>query len=383
MKKAAAIFFFLSVVLSVNAQTGALVTNLQSPLLDENSGLIFYNNNLITHTDSGGEAKLYEINTTTGAVSRTVVVNNATNVDWEDIAQDATHIYIADIGNNSGNRTDLKVYKILKSDYNDADNMVSAEIIAYSYANQTSFTANVNNNNWDAEGLISYNDKLLIFSKNWANNTVDVYSIPKTTNQMHSAVLESSFNTNGLVTGAAVSADGSVIFLTGYSSSAAPFMFTIHNIPSATYDVFSGSVSQKITNIVPLGNQIEAIALFEITPTKHRLYLSNEKFVTFIGPIPFAFPAKLWTIEINNDTILLGNADLDNDFGFTIFPNPVGDLLQLNKKVDELLIYDISGLLLAKELNVSTVSVQHLSAGVYMVHSKIGGATMVRKIIKK
>jgi hypothetical protein len=33
---------------------------------------------------------------------------------------------------------------------------------------------------------------------------------------------------------------------------------------------------RKISNIVPLGNQIEAIALLEITPSKHRLYISNE-----------------------------------------------------------------------------------------------------------
>ena len=41
-------------------------------------------------------------------------VNKEENVDWEDITQDETHIYIADFGNNNGNRTDLKIYKILK-----------------------------------------------------------------------------------------------------------------------------------------------------------------------------------------------------------------------------------------------------------------------------
>jgi hypothetical protein len=34
------------------------------------------------------------------AVLRTVAITNATNVDWEDIAQDASYIYIGDIGNN-------------------------------------------------------------------------------------------------------------------------------------------------------------------------------------------------------------------------------------------------------------------------------------------
>jgi hypothetical protein len=135
----------------------------------------FCNNNIITHNDSGGQANLYEINASTGAL-RTVAITNATNVDWE-YAQDASYIYIGDIGNNFGNRTDLKIYKISK-DYDD-DDTAAAEIISYSYTNQLDFTPKLNNTNWDAEGLISYGDKLLIFSKNWADNKVDVYSIQK------------------------------------------------------------------------------------------------------------------------------------------------------------------------------------------------------------
>jgi hypothetical protein len=57
----------------------------------------------------------------------------------------------------------LKIYKISKEDYDDADDTAAAEII--SYINQLDFTPKLNNTNWDAEGLISYGDKLLIFSK--------------------------------------------------------------------------------------------------------------------------------------------------------------------------------------------------------------------------
>jgi hypothetical protein len=37
-------------------------------------GFFFYNNNIITHNDSGGQANLYEINASTGAVLRTVAI---------------------------------------------------------------------------------------------------------------------------------------------------------------------------------------------------------------------------------------------------------------------------------------------------------------------
>jgi hypothetical protein len=58
-----------------------------------------------------------------------------------------------------------------------------------------------------------------------------------------------------------------------------------------------------------LGNQIEAIALLEITPSKHRLYISNEKYIASYGSMTIPFPAKLWLIEIDTETINLNVPD--------------------------------------------------------------------------
>ena len=124
------VLFFVS-TLSAFSQ----ISNLEEkfflpPLLYESSGVIFFNNKLISHNDSGNENKLYEIDTISGEVVRTITIDNANNIDWEDIAQDASSIYIGDIGNNNGNRTDLKIYKISKTEYLSANN-VNAEIIYY------------------------------------------------------------------------------------------------------------------------------------------------------------------------------------------------------------------------------------------------------------
>jgi hypothetical protein len=75
---------------------------------------------------------------------------------------------------------------------------------------------------------------------------------------------------------------------------------------------------RKISNIVPLGNQIEAIALLEITPSKHRLYISNEKYIASYGSMTIPFPAKLWLIEIA-ETINLNVPDNTSDLAFTFF----------------------------------------------------------------
>jgi len=121
--------------------------------------LVYIGNKLITHTDSGGTAELYEINTVTGTVERTVTITNATNVDWEDITYDDTYINIGDIGNNSGVRKDLKTYRILRSNFETSTSVI-AEVITYGYNDQPRIdTGNPqpNNNNFDAEALIAYN----------------------------------------------------------------------------------------------------------------------------------------------------------------------------------------------------------------------------------
>ena len=143
----------------------------------ETSGLLFFDSKLITHNDSGNQPNLYEIDSLTGNLLRVVHVNNATNIDWEDITEDENHIYIADIGNNNGNRTDLKIYKILKSDFKNSAS-ISADIISFSYEDQTNFDSKPNGSNFDAESIVVYNNSILIFTKNWNDLKTNVYKTP-------------------------------------------------------------------------------------------------------------------------------------------------------------------------------------------------------------
>jgi hypothetical protein len=221
-----------------------------------------------------------------------------------------------------------------------------------------------------------------VFSKNWVDKKVNIYSIPKTIGT-HSATLESSYNINGLATGADISPNESEIYLTGYINSEAPFMYTIHSIPNNSLDIFSGTTSEKIRNIVPLGNQVEAIALFEITSTKHRLYISNEKFVFSSGPVTIPFPAKLWLIEIDADTVTLVNQEVTSDLSLYMYPNPFDEILKLSKRVDEIIIFDLSGRLVAKKQFVEELSLEYLNKGLYIAHLKIDNSNRIIKITKK
>jgi hypothetical protein len=50
------------------------------------------------------------------------------------------------------------------------------------------------------------------------------------------------------------------------------------------------------------------------------------------------FPAKLWLIEIDTETINLNVPDNTSDLAFNIFQNPFDKILKLSKRVDEIII---------------------------------------------
>jgi len=258
----------------------------------ETSGLAKVNGKIYTHNDNGGSNLLYEINAETGDVIRSITVNGASNVDWEDLACDDTHLYIADIGNNLGSRKDLKIYKILKSDL-DTNNMVDAETIAFSYADQTKFTYDNFTTPYDAEALIAYNGQLYIFTKNWADYTSKVYSIPTVPgNYEVTSVGEKVLDV--MVTGAASDGAGSSVALVGYTNpydKDTQFKSMIVKLSAfAGNDFFSGSIAEhKIANSQIVG-QVEAI-LFN---TSSEFYLSAEG----VTVISVEYPPKLYKTEI-------------------------------------------------------------------------------------
>jgi hypothetical protein len=164
MKNVFIIIFFFNFYFSSIAQNIQKIARLPE-IVTESSGLIFYNDTLfITHNDSGDKPILYFVNLK-GKLIHNVIVNNANNVDWEDITKDDKgNIYIADIGNNSNQRKDLKIYKIKSQNLLNV-NSLNAEIIEVSYNEQTDFPPIDEALNFDAEGLAYHNDSLWIITK--------------------------------------------------------------------------------------------------------------------------------------------------------------------------------------------------------------------------
>lgn len=273
----------------IQTQQLRLVTSLNNKI-EESSGLLYFNQKFITHNDSGGKANLYEFDSNTGDITRTVNIKNAYNSDWEDICMDSTYIYIGDFGNNNGSRRNLKVFRIKKSDYlNTPNDTVISEIINFSYSDQIHFDPNTYFTNFDAEAIISYQDSLYIFTKNWGNRLTYIYALPKKPGNYSIEKID-SIDVQGLVTGGEYNETTNSIVLSGYTYTK-PFLIEIKNIKS---NIFSNGTLKRYLLETPISSsiQIEGICHAE----NNNYYLSAE---TNFSGTPSLYKVKDSSIKIN------------------------------------------------------------------------------------
>jgi hypothetical protein len=208
------IILCFSTGLSAQQVTASSIAPLDAAV-NESSGLLYIENRLFTHNDSGDAASIYELDTLTGMVLRDIHVVNASNTDWEAMCSDSTYIYIGDFGNNDGARTNLKVWRIEISDCLSQDS-VYADTIRFSYADQTDFTPSPLATNFDAEAFIAFGDSLYIFTKNWIDFKSNIYALPKSPG-MHISHRVDSLDTQGLVSDAVYNPESDAFILIGYA----------------------------------------------------------------------------------------------------------------------------------------------------------------------
>lgn len=170
--------------------------------LDEISGLQMDGKYFYGFNDSGGAPELYKMNEK-GNIIQTIRLKNATNVDWESIAMNDSLIFLADVGNNRGNRKDLCIYYIRKKDIdkNKETQEVMAQKIRFYYPEQTNFEKQTHAHNFDCEAVCWHNGKLHLFTKEWKSKQTHHYTV-EIAQQLQAAKLVESYNTKFLVTAA-------------------------------------------------------------------------------------------------------------------------------------------------------------------------------------
>ncbi|HHM20593.1 MAG TPA: T9SS C-terminal target domain-containing protein, partial [Bacteroidetes bacterium] len=237
--------------------------------LTECSGLIYFDDHLWTLLDSGNPDNIYELDTLTGAVIQTQAIPNADNKDWEDFAQDAEHIYIGDFGNNGGDRTDLRIYKIKKTDLLAGN--PDPQLIEFVFSDQTDFTPAHNANNYDCEAFFFRDDSLHLFSKNWLDFKTRHYVLPAQPGS-HTAQLRDSLFVQGQITSADISENGTVLLLGYNTSTSETFLWLLFDFDGNRF--FSGNKRRISLGSALTTSQVEGIAFSDT----HRGYICSERF---------------------------------------------------------------------------------------------------------
>lgn len=239
-----------------------------SDSIKETSGLIAFENLLWTHNDDH-DKMIYGLDSL-GIIKRKIVLNEVSNRDWEEIAQDSAHIYIGDFGNNySGNRTDLKILKIEKKSFLDENPKI--ETISFSYTDQTDFSASKpNKTNFDCEAFIVAKDSIYLFTKQWKSSKTNIYAIPNQAGSQF-AKRKTTLDTKGLITGATYLENKNLVVLCGYTKVGKPFLYLLYDFKNQ--DFLSGN-KRRIDLKLPF-HQIEGIT----TKDGIHYFLTNEALV--------------------------------------------------------------------------------------------------------
>ena len=214
-----------------------------------------------------------------------------------------------------------KIHRILKSDFKN-NTSISAEVISFSYEDQTNFNDS-NDHNFDAEAFVIYEDSILIFTKNRGDFKTNVYKIPKTIGN-HIGVKVSSANVAGLITGATYNGN---FLLCGYDGDLTPFLIQISFDRAPGDDIFlSGFTKESLTTQLGPGSQVEAITSFKLG----KYYISREFFSTSLAGVEFTFPQTLYEFTDTRDLLL--SIDKNNLENFKVYPNPTSNKLYLNSR---------------------------------------------------
>lgn len=362
-------------------------TNVVYPLVDtlaielpESSGLEFWDQLLWSHNDSDNSSRFYGFDTLTGLISRSVLIENSPQIDWEDMTKDESHFYIGDVGNNAGTRTNLKILKIsFDSLSGNTLDTVQAEFIHFSYPDQTDFSGVNTNHNFDCEALIFFNDSLHLFSKNRSNGYTKHYVLPTTPGTYVATLIDSVF-VDGQITSAAFSSD-SILLLIGYKPPAySPFAFLAWDYQQT--DLFSGNKRRlQLGSVLTMGQQ-EGVCF----SSGKKGFISSEQ-VTALNQVSRYFSFDLSSLIVSTVGLNENQSPLWN-----IYPNPFQETffiegLKLNE-LGEIRFVNALGVSLPFTLNqlddeTIELNTEQLSNGWYFLSFVTKGELVYIKVLKE
>lgn len=340
------------------------LSDLAAPL-DEISGMLVLDGQVWGVPDSFNPAMLYCADPRSGAITRTVAITNAHNVDWEALTMDAHHVYVGDIGNNYGVRHDLKVLRFPLAALRDPTiTEVEAEVIAYTYADQSAFVPVRDGTNWDCEALLVVGDSLWLFTKNWVDQRSYRYVLPATPGTWQ-AQRRDTLAVDGLITDAALHPERGSLVLLGHTMAMEPILWHLAAFPAER--PFAGNMLRYTLNMPAA--QTESVA-WTVGDT---LWIGQERG----GEVP----AKLWRAVVDP---ALGHERISAEDALRLYPMPATDhvFVHHGRPWAQVRVFDVAGkLLLMRGLSDGErLDLSALSVGTHIIEVR-GGMEPVRRRI--
>jgi hypothetical protein len=258
-----------------------------SPVINESSGLIksrLFQNVFWTHNDSGDDARIFAITKTGEMIAPAkkrkyegIRIDNAVNIDWEDITADSNgNLIIGDTGNNLNTRKDLAIYIVREPDPFKTFSVKADLRIPFFYPEQKGFPPG--KKNFDAEALFWARGKLYVLTKHRGDQHTALYRFdsmdPLKSNPL---TLVRIFDIRGQVTAADASPDGRRLVVLTYNA------IWLFETDGKSDNYFEG----KILWLPIRAGQCEGICF-----DGERLLISNEQQELFEVPIAALVPVK-------------------------------------------------------------------------------------------
>lgn len=203
------------------------VLRLDTEQITESSGLAastLENGVLYTHNDSGDTARFFKVGID-GKLRGVYSLKKATATDWEDMASASGNLYLGDIGDNLKTRREIIVYRV-REPRGSGGTIQTFDTIRLRYPGGPR----------DAETLMVSPARKLIYLVTKAPEGSEVFVAPDRPGSWSGAlklvgraVPPSSFPGGKLVTGGAISPDGSTVVLRTYF---AAYQWSYRDFPS-------------------------------------------------------------------------------------------------------------------------------------------------------
>ena len=240
--------------------------------IDEASGLVIDDQQMIWHNDSGDGPYLYTTNLRGDLL--TIDTLDARASDYEDIAMDAAGLlYVGDFGNNRGQRTEQTIYRYDRT-------TGQTDSIVYTYPGEDGGGRRVRGN-YDCEAMVAADGKLHLFTKDLLTKPRDFYiyhfSLPAAPGTYEAELVDSLYLPRRVVTGAALDPRTRELYLVAYNfrmllgflPSSSASLITLSGYPDGRF--LRGQLDRRnISWAIP--TQHEAVAVYD----KDYLYLGAE-----------------------------------------------------------------------------------------------------------